>query len=196
MRSAAQVSRRRCPADAAQGLGLGGDAGDRGVGEGGDEAGVAATDAAGGHLALEEGDGARGQRVDEHAQPVGLRGRQPAQLAHEPEHRRAPHGDAERRPDHRVDAGQRLVRRGAHRGVDDDAQLAGRCGQDGVDQLVLAGEPVQDGLLAHTDGGGDLVEGDAVDAAPAEQIKRRGEDAFAGRPDAHGCCLPFGRETW
>ena len=114
----------------------------------------------------------------------------------EPEHRRAPHGDAERCPDHRVDVGQWLVRRGAHRGVDDDAQLAGRCGQDGVDQLVLAGEPVQDRLLAHTDTGRDLVEGDAVDTAPAEQIERRGEDAFVGRPDAHGCCLPFGRETW
>ena len=184
LRSARRFCRRRCPAHAAQRLGLGGDAGDGGVGEGGDEAGIAATEPAGGHLTLEEGDGAGGQRVDEHAQPVGLRGRQTAQLAHESEHRRAPHGDPERRPDDRVHAGQRLVGRRPHGSVDDDAQLAGRRCQDGVDQLVLAGEPVQDRLLADTDGGGDLVEGDAIDAAAAEEIERRGEDALAGRPDA------------
>ena len=64
---------------------------------------------------------------------------------------------------------------------DDDLDLPRRRLQHGVDELLLAGEPVQDGLLAHTDDGGDVVEGDAVDAAGAEQVERGGEDALAGR---------------
>ena len=53
----------------------------------------------------------------------------------------------------------------------------GRRLEHGVDELVLAGEPVQDGLLAHADDGGDLVERDGVDAPRAEPVERRVEDA-------------------
>ena len=61
------------PADAAERLGLGGDAGDRAVGEGGDEAGVAAAEAAGVHLGAEEPDRPGDERVDVRPQAIGLR---------------------------------------------------------------------------------------------------------------------------
>ena len=115
-----------------------------------------------------------------HAQPLGLRSGQPAQLAHQPEQGRAADGETEHGAHHGVDAFQGLVGRGPHRCGDDDVDLPRRRLQHGVDELLLAGEPVQDGLLAHADDGGDVVEGDGIDAASAEQVERGGEDALAG----------------
>ena len=57
----------------------------------------------------------------------------------------------------------------------------GRLGEHGVDQLVLAGEPVQHRLLAHPDRGGDLVERHGVDPAGSEQLDGRLEDPRPGR---------------
>ena len=185
---AAQRGRRRRPADAAQRLGLGGDAGDRAVGEGGDEPRITAAQAAGVHLGAEERHGPGDQRVDVRAQAVDLRARQPAQLAHEAEQRRPAHGEAEHGPHDGVDAGERFVRGVAEGGVDDDGDLRGRRLEHGVDELLLAGEPVQDGLLAHADLGGDLVERHGVDAAGPEALGGDGEDAVAGarRDRRHG----------
>jgi len=141
---------------------------------------IAATQPAGIHLGAEEGDGAGDQRVDVGAQPVDLRRRHPAQLAHQAEEGRTAHGQAEHGPHDGVDPIQRIVSSVANGGVDDHSDLAGRRLQHGVDELLLAGEPVQDRLLAHTDLGGDVVERHGVDATGAEALTGDGQDAVTG----------------
>ena len=99
--------------------------------------------------------------------------------------------------DDRVDAVERIVRRRAHRRLDRRAELRGGLGEHGVDELVLGGEPVQHRLLAHPDGGGDLVERHGVDAASPEQLDAtpRGSAFRVGcERRAPDVCLPFGRE--
>ena len=66
--------------------------------------------------------------------------------------------------------------------------------EDGIDELLLAGEPVQDGLLAHADDGGDLVQRHGVDTAGAEAVEGRAEDTVTGgdRGGRHARCLPLG----
>ncbi len=91
-------------------------------------------------------------------QPLGLRGGEPAQLAHQPEQGWPPDREPKGRPHDGVDALERLLRCRPHGRIDDHRQLTGRGLQHGVDELLLAGEPVQDGLLADADGDGDLVQ--------------------------------------
>ncbi len=52
--------------------------------------------------------------------------------------------------------------------------------QHRLHQVVLAGEPVQQRLLGDPDLGGDHVERDGIDAAPAEQVGRGNEDPVSG----------------
>ena len=66
---AAQADGVGPPADGAERLGLGGDAGDRGVAERGDEAGVAPAEPAGVHLGREVADGAVDERLQALTQP-------------------------------------------------------------------------------------------------------------------------------
>ena len=66
--------------------------------------------------------------------------------------------------DDRVDAVEWLVRRRPNRRLDCHGELRGGLDVHGVDELVLAGKPVQHRLLAHPDGGGDLIQRNGVDA--------------------------------
>ena len=179
---AAQRGRRRRPADAAQRLRLGGDAGDGAVGERGDEARIAAAQAAGVHLGAEEGDGAvrsAGRRAARSRSACGPGSRLSSRTSPSRAGRRTARRNAARTTASTRASGSSGA--AADRGVDDDGDLGRRRLEDGVDELLLAGEPVQDGLLADADLGGDLVERHGIDAAGPEAVERR------RRGCGHGC---------
>ena len=155
----------RGPTDCAQRLGIGGDPGDGRRRQHGDEPRITAPQVACIHLGAEVGDGPIGERLKVSAQNLGARLREAAQLAHEAEQRRSADGGAEHGGDDRVDAIERIVGRGSYRRLDRRPELYGGVGDHGVDELVLAGKPIEHRLLAHADGDGDLVERHGVDAA-------------------------------
>ena len=91
---------------------------------------------------------------------------QPAELADQAEQRRPPHGGAEHGATTASIAVERIVGRGAHGGLDRPPPArAAASAQHGVDELVLAGEPVQHVCLATPTSAAIVVERHGVDAA-------------------------------
>jgi hypothetical protein len=110
----------RLPAIDPQGLGLGGDAGDRGVAERGDQAGIGTTQPARVHLGSQVHLGA----VDERLELCGQRRRngagEPVDLAYETEQCGSANGRAEHRSHHGVDPVEGVVGRRTHGRIDDE----------------------------------------------------------------------------
>jgi alcohol-forming fatty acyl-CoA reductase len=123
------------------------------------------------------------------AQPIGVVGRQPADLANQAEQCRPANRWAEHRAHHRIDALEGIVGSSPHGGVDRHQQLR-RHGLEGrIDEFVLRREPVQDGLFANTDLTGDLVERDRVDASRPEEVDGHVEDALPSGDVGHPLVL-------
>ena len=143
--------------------------------------------------------GALDQRVDVGAQSLGPVTRQSAQLADETEEGGPADGGGERGPNHGVDLVERVGGRSPHRGIDHDREFMSRLGEHRVDQLVLAREPVQDGLLAHPDDGGDVVQRHRLHPTRPEPLQRGIEDAFPrrhGRTSHHPPTLRLRNRGW
>ena len=181
----AQAGGVRRPADGAQRLGLGGDAGDGAVGAGRRRGG--GRRGAGGRRPSRR----RGSR--RHARRAGRRGacRRVAWAGGSRLSSRTRPSSAGRRTARRNTAVTTASIRasgssGAARTAASmtTASSAAVASSTAVDELVLAREPVQDGLLADADLGRDLVERDGVDATDPEAAGGRVQDAVAGRHDA------------
>ena len=185
----AQTCGRGLPPVHAQCLRLGGDAGDRGVAERGDEPGVGSPQATGVHLGLQVRVRSSRQRLQLAGERLGHARGEPAHLADEAEQRRP----ADRRPEHGAHDGvetiERVVVGPPDRRFDHHDQLGSRLDEHRLQQLVLAGEPVQERLLGDADLGRDQIERDGVDPACAEQVGGRGRGC--GRGWTCGSCGPF-----
>ena len=182
---------RRLPAHGPERLGLGRDPGHGGVGQRQHQPRVAGPQPPGRHLPPEVGHRVLDHGADAAEEQLGLLRVEPAHLPHQAEQGRPADGRAEGGLHHRLDPFERVVRRGPHGGLDRHPQLVGGVLEHGAQEVVLGGEPVEDGLLGHAHVRGDVVERHGLEPTAAELVERGLQDAVAGRASTSGHRSPL-----
>lgn len=175
----AERRRRRLPTNGSQHLTVGGDAGHRGVRKPDHEARVGLPEMSLVHLLVEVLHTSIHEWLHPNSQTISVHLGQASEFAHQPQHRRAPHGRTKHCPNDGVDAIERVWGRRSHRSIDHHDQLRSHLFEHDVEQLIFRGEPVQHGLLPYPHDPSNFVERDGVDATRSEEVESSIENALA-----------------